>query len=60
MPFLTVDMEKMNPQQINAVTSSLSADEQKILQSVVEQAKQNLAEAEAETPSHSQLNRNGA
>jgi len=51
-------MEKMNPQQINAVTGSLSPEEQKILQSVVEQAKRNLAEAE-QLPPHLQLNANG-
>jgi hypothetical protein len=43
---LTVDLEKVNPQQINAVTNSLTPEEQKILHSVVEQARRNIAEAE--------------
>ena len=36
-------MEKVNPAQINAVASSLSPEEQKLLQSIVQQAKENLA-----------------
>ena len=41
-----VEMEKVNPAQVNAITSSLTPDEQKLLQSIVEQAKINLAEQE--------------
>jgi hypothetical protein len=39
-------MEKVNPAQINALTMSLSMEEQKLLQSIVEQAKENLVEQE--------------
>ena len=39
-------MEKVNPVQINAITTSLSVDEQKLLQSIVQKAKENLAEQE--------------
>jgi len=39
-------MEKVNAAQVNAITSSLTPDEQKLLQSIVEQAKINLAEQE--------------
>jgi len=39
-------MEKVNPAQINALTMSLSMEEQKLLQSIVQQAKENLVEQE--------------
>jgi hypothetical protein len=52
-------MEKMNPQHLNAITTSLTPEEQKVLHSVVERAKQNLAEQE-QIPSELTLNTNGA
>jgi hypothetical protein len=41
----------VNPVQLNAITSSLSLDEQKLLHSIVETAKSNLAEQE-QIPDH--------
>jgi len=37
-------MAKVNPAQINAITSSFSMEEQKLLQSIVQQAEANQAE----------------
>jgi hypothetical protein len=45
-------MEKVNPAQIHAITSTLSMEEQKLLQSIVQQAKENQEE-------HENLNLNG-
>ena len=41
---LMIEMEKTNPAQIHAVTSSLSNEEQIILQKIVQQAKEHLEE----------------
>jgi hypothetical protein len=38
---LIIEMEKVVPAQINAITSSLSMEEQKLLHSIVQQAKEN-------------------
>jgi hypothetical protein len=43
---LTLELEKVNPAQINAITSSLSLDDQKLLSAIVQQAKANLASQE--------------
>ena len=55
-PNLTIEMETANPAQMNAITSSLTSQEQKLLHSIVEQAKRNLAEQEEKA---SELNLNG-
>jgi hypothetical protein len=39
-----IEMETANPAQMNTITSSLTREEQKLLHSIVEQAKRNLAE----------------
>ena len=39
-------METANPAQMNAITSSFTVDEQKLLHSIVQKAKENLAERE--------------
>ena len=52
---LTIEMETANPAQMNAITSSLTGQEQKLLHSIVEQAKRNLAEQE-EKASEQNLN----
>jgi hypothetical protein len=41
-----IELEKVNPVQMNAITNSLSMDDQKLLHSIVEKAKSNLAERE--------------
>jgi hypothetical protein len=46
MNSLIAEMGAANPQQMNTITSSLTAEEQKLLQSIVEKAKENLAELE--------------
>jgi hypothetical protein len=51
-----VEMETANPAQMNAITSSLTAEEQKLLHSIVEQAKRNLAEQQENA---SELSLNG-
>ena len=38
---LIIEMENVIPAQINAITSSLSMEEQKLLHSIVQQAKEN-------------------
>jgi len=48
--FDNVEMEKINPAQVNAITNSLTPDEQKLLHSIVEQAKTNLAKQEVQAP----------
>jgi hypothetical protein len=43
---LIAEMGAANPQQMNTITSSFTAEEQKLLHSIVEKAKENLAEQE--------------
>jgi len=43
---LKLEMENVNPVQINAITASLSMEEQKLLHSIVQQAKENIAAQE--------------
>jgi hypothetical protein len=57
--YLTADMESKNPHGIHAVTSALSPEEQKLLQSVVQQAKQNEAVVE-QTSAALSLDTNGS
>lgn len=52
----TIEMETSNPAQMNTITSSLSAEEQKLLHSIVEQAKRNLIEQQEKA---SELSLNG-
>jgi len=61
-PYITftrvfTQLEKVNPVQLNAITSSLSIDEQNLLHSIVETAKSNLAEQDP-IPEHLSLNGN--
>ena len=51
-----IEMETANPAQMNAITGSLSAEEQKLLHQIVEQAKRNLAEQQEKA---SELSLNG-
>jgi hypothetical protein len=43
---LIAEMGAANPQQMNTITSSFTAEEQKLLHSIVQKAKENLAEQE--------------